>query len=412
MMLRISNSKLSISQFFEKNLFERIIIYAFVSHFLVKLIFELIFGQWYYIQSQNQQWIFYGLLGLDYLISYRKILNLRITINPMSLLAIVFFVMVFHGIFVGILYHNPPFIILNDTIPILMICLNILRMQSEFERRDIDFKFLCNICAFFAAGACFSGFLAEKIGNPSQPSMGDAKIFIPLFFAAIMISRPFPVKFFIICLLVLILSINDLNRTTVLFFAFTFMSYTLIKFIKNPLYGFILTFTFLLFVSLTLAFLPENSKTYVRITQIQNIDLNERKGSVGERQAEWDAIQMKLSSYGKTAELFGLGFGGQYEVKFTHQYMKEYGHAHYSWAWFNFRYGLSGYFYLSILVFGLIFNGVRSFMFYNDVGLFVALLCLMGIIYLATHVNSVLLLNGIHFLYIRKSQKKTNLSSD
>lgn len=404
MRLALLNPNKLLAQFFEKNLFERIIIYVFVSHFLIKLIFELILGQWFYIQSQNQQWIFYGLLAVDYIFSFKKVINLRIKLNPISLFSIILFIMVIHGLYIGIIYHNPPFVIINDMIPILMLALNILRMQSEFEKQEINFLSLFITCTILAAGSCLFGLLAILLHKPSAPSMGDAKIFIPLFLTALIALRPLPIKAIFGCLLIFVLSFNNINRTIMLFMLIVSIIYTVYKIIKNPVFGFLLLGLFIILSTLIVTFLPKDSPTFSRISNIQNIDLNERKGSVGERQAEWEAIQLKLAANGETASWFGLGFGGLYEVKFTHQYLKEYGHAHYSWAWFNFRFGIVGYLYLIILFCCLSFNGIRSFLFYNEVGLFVSMLCLMGVIFLGTHINSLLLLNGIHFLYIKKPE--------
>lgn len=58
------------------------------------------------------------------------------------------------------------------------------------------------------------------------------------------------------------------------------------------------------------------------------------------------AVQEKLDTLGTEAQWLGLGFGGVYEVQFTHVMLKDYGHAHYSWVWFNLRFGRIGYLYL------------------------------------------------------------------
>ena len=137
MLLYIQNKLL---EFFNTNLFERIIIYLFISILLSKLVFELILGQWHFAQSQNQQWIFFSLLAFDYLISFKKVINIRVTANPVSALALLFLIMVTQGLFVGIIHHNAPFKIFNDTVPLLIIALNILRMQSHYElKKPINF---------------------------------------------------------------------------------------------------------------------------------------------------------------------------------------------------------------------------------------------------------------------------------
>jgi hypothetical protein len=44
--------------FYDRNLLERLVIYAFLSTLLVAIIFEFALAQWSYVQEQNRQWIF------------------------------------------------------------------------------------------------------------------------------------------------------------------------------------------------------------------------------------------------------------------------------------------------------------------------------------------------------------------
>lgn len=414
MNLKVLRPQILITHFFEKNLFERIIVYIFCSHFLVKLIFEFILGEWSFVQSQNQQWIFYGFLGLDYLFSYRKILNIKITINPMSILAFVFLIMIFHGLLVGIVSKNPPFIILNDTVPILMIFLNILRMQSFEEISEpINIRFLflfCIVITFISSGISF---LAVLGGKPSDTAVIASPIYFPLLFAGFfLLNRPIPKIYVLMGIITLLLAIPEMNRTTLTFVLIVLAVYSIIKIVSSPAKGVFILLIIVIFGSLFWALVPEDSRTYQRISNIGEIDLSRRTGSIGERQAEWDAIKLKLNASGETIDFLGLGFGGTYDVKFTHQYLTEYGHAHYSWAWFNLRYGKLGYLYLIIFLFCLFYNSFRCFSIFNATDLFLSLLCLMGILYCATHVNSVFLQSGIHFLYYKKNGRDSLNNSD
>lgn len=397
--------KRSIYNFYQRNLFERLALYIIFSGFFVKLFFELILGQWYFAQSQNLQWIFYALLGIDYIVSYKKIIRTRVSLNLMSIFAVICLVMIAHGLFIGILRHNQPFVILNDTIPLLMIALNILRMQSYEENPPIDFKFLFKAGSFLALGACLFGFIAQSIGNPSQPSMGNGTVYIPLFFAALVCLRPFPKWLGIMGLIMFGLVLDDFNRTSILFILIVMSGYGLYLTIKNPIAGFGALLIGILIIGAGWMALPKDSKTYERISTIQDIDLSQRTGSVGERQAEWDAIQQRLSEGGRTVEWTGLGFGGLYNVRFTHQYNHDYGHAHYSWAWFNMRFGKIGYLYLFIMLGTMLYNAYQGLRIGSEIGIYVSFLCLMGMIFFMTHVNSVFLLSGMHFLYLRQKVK-------
>ena len=393
----------AVRAFYERNLFERIIIYVFLSAFLVKVIFELILGEWSFVQSQNKQWFFYGFLALDYLISARKVVNIRVSFNMMFLYAFVFLIMVFHGIFVGVINHNPKFEILNDTIPLLMIALNILRFQSIEEYKKVDFRFLLSACTLLSLGTTIIGFLGQVIGNPTQPSIGNITIFLPVLVTALFMLRPFPKWVAVSSVIMIVMSMSDFNRTSLAFLGASVGVFTLITLIKKPVFGIAACMFLIMVLSLGWATLPEDSKTYQRIVGITQIDFTERTGSVGERQAEMDAVQAKLDVMGTSAQWLGMGFGGLYEVHFTHTYMKDYGHAHYSWVWFNLRFGKVGYIYLVILLSALSLNVVWGFRKENTQGTLIALLCLQSLLYCVTYVNAVWLMSGLQFF--RDAQK-------
>lgn len=400
----------ALSEFFDKNLFERIIIYLFLTMFISKLLFELIMGQWYFAQSQNQQWLFFSLLTLDYVVSFKKVLNIRVTLNPLSLFALLFFVMVAQGLFVGIIHHNPPFKIFNDTVPLLLIALNILRMQSHYElKKPINFKFLLHTTTWFAFFTCVFGEIANMLGKPSVATIAVGQVYFPIFFAALFMVKPFPKLIGAMFVTILAISITEINRTSMLFMILMVFTYALLQILKSPSRGSLFILTAVIVCSSLWMTLPKGSKTYNRIVGVTEIDLSSRKGAVGERQAEQDAVAAKLDLGGKTMQWVGLGFGGTYRVHFTHKYLKNYGHAHYSWVWFNLRFGYMGYFYLAILASMLIYNAIRSLSMKTENSVFVALLCVSGLIYLMTYVNALFLSSGIHFLYLREEDDDEHL---
>ena len=397
------HTKNLLDRFFERNLFERIIFYIFISEVVTKIIFELALGQWGFTQSQNKQWFFYGFLALDYLISARKVINIRVTFNPMSALAIVFLIMVVHGLFIGLVNGNSLFVIFNDTVPPLMIALNVLRMQSSAENDNpIDFRFLFTACTALALAACLTGFLAVKLGQPSQTSVGSSALYYPMLMAALFTLRPFPKWAGVAALIMIVLVLGDINRTTMLFLAIVVSGYALIKTVRDPAKGLLAFLVIPVIAAMFFAFVPEDSKTYNRVIGLTNVDLSARTGSIGERAAEWDAIQAMLESKGKTVQWLGPGFGGVYNVHFTHHYLTDYGHAHYIWAWFNLRFGRSGYIYMALFLAALVYNAGAGLRARDETGVFVSFLCLLGLIYCMTHVNSVFLLSGIHFLHRRR----------
>lgn len=399
-----------LQDFYARNIFERIIIYLFIAEFIVTLVFEFGLHQWSFKQSQHKQWIFYGLLALDYLICLPRLLRVQFTFNAMSALAFVFLIMVAHGLYIGLLFGNPAFVILNDTVPLLMIALNIIRMQSLQETaRPIDMRFLFKNCTILAFGASLLSLLAISMGVLSDTSVAATPVYFPLLLAALIFLRPLPLKTLAMAIVIVALALTELNRTTMLFLIITAAGYFGYTALQRPARALIMAVIAIIIGAVSFSALPEDSKAYQRIVALKNVDLSQRTGSIGERQAEWDAIQQKLADTGQTAEWFGLGFGGLYEVQFTHEYLTDYGHAHFAWAWFNLRFGESGYFYMIILIAALGYNSMVNIRHAQSTReptpLFVALLCVMGLIYCGTHVNSVFLLSGIHFINLRPCVK-------
>lgn len=395
-----------VKEFYERNLFERIIIYLFLSVLIVKAVFELGLGQWSFIQSQNIQWVFYSFLAADYLISWRKVINIRVTLNHISIFSFVLFIMLAHGTFVGIQMKNEPFVILNDAVPLLMIALNVLRMQSAAEYAPINFERILTSCTILALGACFTGYLAQAIGKPSQPSIGNETVYLPLIIAGLFSLKPFPKWVALSALGMLFLTLDDVNRTTMVFLGAVTLFFFFALLFKEPVKGIALIGVAFVLVLLAVTVIPKDSKTYSRVASLSSIDLSERTGSIGERQAEWDAINIMEEKLGKTTEWLGLGFGGVYEVQFTHTYLKNYGHAHYSWSWFKLRFGDIGFIYLAVLVCILILNALAHSKMANSTSLFIVLLCLLCLVYCVTYVNSIFLLSGIQFYYRHKLPKK------
>ena len=387
--------------FFDRNIFERIIIYVFLADLLVKIIFELILGQWSFVQSQNKQWFFYGFLALDYLISFRKVAYLRVTVNPMSIFGFILLIMMAHGLFMGISNGNKLFDIFNDTIPLLMIALNIFRMQSTTEYREVDLRFLLHVCIFCCIGTFVFGFAAGALGKPSQASLAGITIFLPLLFACMISMKNCPKWIIIIAFLMLLSTLNDMNRTNMAFLALVMCGYITINTVKQPVKGLTAIVIALLGVTFAWQMVPKDSKTYNRVVGLTSIDLSQSKGSVGERQEEWREIKRKLKSKGETVHMFGLGFGGLYEVARTHFFLTDYGHAHYAWAWFNLRFGKVGYIYMGIMMSLLMYNLLAWSMRGGEQAMFVSLLCVISLLYCMTYVNAVFLMSGIQFMYHR-----------
>lgn len=396
--------------FFERNIFERIIIYALLSSALVKLIFELALGQWGFAQAQNKQWFFYSFLMLDYALGYKKLLNFRVTFNPQSAFAILLLVMVAHGLFVGIYNHNYPFVIFNDTVPILMIALNIIRMQSSAEMsQPIDLYRLLREGIVILTFTSICAMLAHLRGSPALLSLENSTIFYPLLFAVLYKKKGIPLWVYGLSACLMALSMTDLNRTTLAFLGVSAGIYFLHRMSQSPVRAMGIIVAAVALVTVGVMSLPQDSKTYVRIMDFTEFDFSKRTGSVGERQAEMDAVQAKLDQLGDEHVWFGLGFGGLYEVALTHEYKVDYGHAHFSWVWFNLRFGKLGLVYLTFMMSLFVYNIYAGFKNASMLGYFIALISLLSLVYCFTYVNAIFLLSGLQFLNLpRVAGEKIN----
>jgi hypothetical protein len=392
---------------FRRSFFERIIIYCFLSELIVKIVFELVLGQWWFGLSPVKQIILYAMFAVDYAVNFRKIMALRFWGNPVFYFMLIVFVMVAQGTFVGIYNHNAPFEIFNDSVPLLLMAMNGLRIQSPTELRStIDFSFLLKFCSLMSLSICCLGFVAKSMGLPSTAAISGviSGIYYALLIAALLTG--YRIKFFYwICFFIVAgFSADDFNRTTLAFFMFS----GLVLFLKYSVFSPLRAVSLIIIMSLLGAalwnFLPEDSKTKQRFTDLAQVSTESRTGSVGERMSEWVSIQEKVAQSGTTARWIGLGHGALYDVRYTFYVVRDYGFAHFAWALFYFRYGLSGYIYLGLLTIILIWQTLRYWSFSSPLQMTISLLSLMSILYLATYINFVILCMGLQFLVFGKTK--------
>lgn len=391
---------------FNRSFFERIIIYCFLSELIVKVIFELGMGKWWFALSPIKQIILFAIFAIDYAVNFRKIMAIRFWGNPVFYFMLVMLVMIVQGTFVGLYNHNVPFEIFNDSFPLLLMTINSLRLQSSVESKpEIDFSFLIKFCSLISILICVLGFAAKSIGLPSTQAISGviAGIYIVLVIAALLTDHPIKAMHWLCFFIVMGFSAGDFNRTTLAFF---FLSGVVI-FLKLSFRKPFAALFFALIISVLGAglwnFLPNDSKTKQRFTDLAQLSSQSRTGSVGERMSEWVSIQEKVAQNGTTARWIGLGHGALYDVRYTLRVIKDYGFAHFAWALFYFRYGLSGYVYLGLLSIMLLWQTFRCWSFKSPLKMTISLLSLMSILYLATYVNFVILCMGLQFLVFRKS---------
>lgn len=398
-----------IVDFFSRNMFERLVCYIFITELAVRVVFELIQGQWFYLQSQNRQYIFYALIMMDYAITLPRILTIRVRLNYVVMFLLLFLVMIMQGVFVGVINHNPPFEIFNDTVPLLVLTLNALRMQSESEHsRPIDFNGLFVFCSVVGLATCLAGLLARIMGHDSSTSIGTepSGIYFPMFFAALLTYNKVPLKLIFMFFIILALFSLNMNRTTMAFLGIMVMCYAGYMLLKRPAQGILAIAAMLVMMAIGWSLLPEDSGTRQRIMALSDLDFTASSGSLGERANEVRSIQRRLSDAGITDEMFGGGHGALYDVQFTHEFIRDHGHAHYAWALFNLRYGMTGYIYLSLLALMLLYHAWRNIDIRDPMALTITFMCVQSLLYMGTYANFIFLLAGAQFLYIAKPQKQ------
>ena len=391
---------------FNRSFFERIIIYCFLSELIVKVVFELALGKWWFALSPVKQIILYAIFAIDYLVNYRKLMAIRFWSNPVFYFMLVMLVMIVQGTFVGIYNHNAPFEIFNDSFPLLLMAINSLRLQSSVESKpEIDFPFLIQFCSLMSVLICLLGFAATSIGLPSTKAISGviAGVYIVLFIAALLTGYPVKFLHWLCFFIVLGFSAGDFNRTTLAFFLISGVVMFLKLSFRKPFAALLFIFIISLLGAGLWNFLPNDSKTKQRFTDLAQLSSQSRTGSVGERMSEWVSIQEKVAQNGTTARWIGLGHGALYDVRYTFRVIKDYGFAHFAWALFYFRYGLSGYVYLGLLTFMLMWQTFRYWSFTSPLKMTISLLSLLSILYLATYINFVILCMGLQFLVLRQS---------
>lgn len=396
-----------LEKLFNRSLFERIIIYCFLSELIVKIIFELCMGIWWFSLSPTKQIVLYLLLAMDYAFNFRKIIAIRFWGNPVFYFMLMVCVMVAQGVFVGLYNHNPIFEIFNDSFPLLLMAVNALRLQSPAEAKwDIDFSFLIRFASWMSVTICFIGFVAKSIlGLLSTHAISGviAGVYFVLVMSAVLAGHRVKFIYWLCFIVVLAFSADDFNRTTL---AFMFIAISAI-FFKFSIYKPFAALSLVAVISILgiglWNFLPDDSKTKERITDLTRVSSETRTGAVGERLSEWHAIQEKIAQNGTTTRWIGLGHGALYDVRYTVRVIKDYGFAHFAWALFYLRYGLSGYVYLFFLTAILAWQMFRYWSFTKPVSMFVSLLSLFSLLYLTTYVNFVILCMGLQFLVLNRS---------
>lgn len=393
--------------FFTGPFAERLLVYVMAVGFLTNLIFVVALRQDPFKVTRGNQYIFYGIMMLEYAwmaINHRK-LRLRLTrVHPIVFVGLA---MMVQGILVGLAWGNGLSRIAIDTINVLVVVLNVLYFSDDRALRGFDFDRLELKAQIFSVSIIVLGALGKVVNPRSDISLGataPAAVALAILFAGVLIKgkRPRPLIRWAVIVFVTMVTVPDWNRTTLTFVAVVSLLFWFRLFPVRPVRALMIIFVGAMVGYFSVSLLPEDSPLAKRLEGLQHVDLSKRTGSIGEREAEMDAIGAKLHWMGPTAEILGAGHGAKYDVQYTWQYITDYSNAHYSWALFDLRWGLVGYVYLALWALFLAWSAARNILSQRPEVLMAALLCIWNLGYLGTYAYFTFFIGGLPFLLFRK----------
>lgn len=378
----------------------RLVLYFVLADLAVKILFEIAQGMWWYQTPTLKQYFLFGFIGLDYALSVRSILGIRVR-SVSAIVVILFFIwLCIHGVVVGLAHGNPIFKVFNDTVPLIVVAINLARIQNEFPRlaslnTDVFFRLLLTLVG--AVTLLGVGGLAVGLQTTAFPYFGIGEIFVCCIFAAVFKTHDIKVTTLALLAAFIGLWISDLNRSFLALLGIGFGASIFFLGLANIRKFFVFIVILIPTMLIGFSLVPEESKTYQRIYNSFNNEGVNDDASVGERDAEFAAIKEQEAARGVYTDVFGFGHGAEYSVRLTHQVDDDRSFAHYSWAWYKMRYGDIGYFYCAIHFLLLIYSTVQGLRTKHIVGHAFAILSAACLIYMFTYVNFVILLLGLPY---------------
>jgi hypothetical protein len=387
-------------------LFERLIYYILIPDLFARIVLEAVLGQWYFGITQAKQWVFYALLALEYVIQSRTLVQDRFRKDENLVVSGLMLMMLFHGVFVGLAWQNSPSRIIIDSIAPFVLATNILLLDRKQAFAGFDFQRLARITVAYALVMVAVGIAAVSIGRPSIVSLGGAAataVSFTVLLVSFMVKRTFSLIDLAIGGTILVPVAPNLNRTTLAVVVVCLIGIFISKIIID---GKRLYFTLVIgfvIAALVPVVLPADSPLMRRIEGTMEYDPDQTQGSIGERQAEFLAINDKLQRMGTTAEWFGAGHGAVYQVQLTLREVSDTGHAHFSWALFKLRYGYVGYFYLLILGGMTLRSIVRNYRSPYAADRIISVLAMFSMMYIFTYVIGLFFTAGTQFSSARSA---------
>lgn len=382
-------------------LFERLIYYALLPDLFSRVILEAGLGIYWYTLIQPKLWVFYILVAIELLFQVRTLLKGKFRRGLSLLAAMLFAIMMTHGLLVALAWHNSPGKIATDTIPVFVSLVNIILLSNAKAFENFKFERLAFVVKIYSILMVVVGYLAVSAGRPSIVNLGGAAggpIAIGIMLVSLAVKKELDLRSVLLVMVIVAPTVPNMTRTGLVSFLVIFALYVLPKIFQSGKALYISTVSIaLISVSIPLV-LPEDSPLMRRIDGTFAFDPSKKTGSLGERQLEQEAIDKTLRDRGSVAEWFGLGAGGTYIVIYDDGTIPEnYSHAHFSWALFKLRYGYVGYFYLACFVVLLFSNIIICSANRTPENMIICNLCLWGVFFLFTYAMFHFLIAGLQF---------------
>lgn len=386
------------------NFFERLIYYFLVPELMAKIVYEIILRIPPITISQPKQLVFYGLVFLDYIILVLRYRTFRPAIRQLNPAFVLLLVMLFHGVVVGVWWGNSVSRLAIDTVNVFVVLANVLILSDPSKVADTDFQRIFFINRLYAASMILMSLIAVMVNPASLITLGGSTataVTASLMFTEIYVTRSLSSRSILRCgisIMLLAATLQSWNRTTLVFVGAALLIAFARQVRRVPFKIAYLSMAFVMVFAVALAMLPEDSALSRRLSGLEDLDLSVRTGSIGEREAEADAVSDKIAALGLIGRVFGAGHGASYDVKYTWEWKLNYSNAHYGWVLFYLRYGALGYIYLGLWIVTLLISILRMWRSENPASILVCLLSVWNIGYLGTYGYFSFFIAGLPFV--------------
>jgi len=383
---------------------ERLIYYFLLPDFMAKIVYEIILRVPAITVTQPKQFMFYGLVALEYIFIALRHKSFRPAWRQVNPVVVLLVVMIFQGVVVGVWWENSRARIVIDTINVSVVLANVVILSDPYRVADTAFDRIFKANRIYAVTMILLSVVALAVNPVATINLGGGTataISMSLIFVEIYLIKVASGRRILIAglgLLMIAASAQSWNRTTLVFCVAAVLLLFARKAGQMPFRVAYIAMASVALAAASFALLPDDSALSRRITGIENVDLSDRTGSIGERQAEADAVAEKISALGAAGVIFGAGHGASYDVKYTWEWKLNYSNAHYGWVLFYLRYGSLGYLYLSIWIVSLLSSIFRMWRSRNPASILVCLLSIWNVGYLGTYGYFSFFIAGVPFM--------------